>query len=48
MKGKGFHQLTYMKGQRNLSFGSLYSSLDGVAPTRGFDYMEWTLYVTSP
>ena len=48
MKGQGFHRLTYMKGEGNLSFGSLYSSLDGVAPTRGFDYMEWTLYVTSP
>ena len=47
MKGKGFHQLTYMKGQRNLSFGSLYSPLDGVAATRGFDYMEWMLYVAS-
>ena len=48
MKGQGFHQLTYMKGEGNLSFGSLYSPLDGVAPTRGFDYMEWMPYVTSP
>ena len=44
MKGQGFHQLTYMKGEGNLSFGSLYSPLDGVDPTRGFDCMEWMLY----
>lgn len=48
MKGQGFRQLTYMKGEENLSFGSLFSPLDGVAPTRGFDCMEWMLYVTSP
>ena len=44
MKGYGFHQLKYMKGEGNLLFGSLYSPLDRVASTPGFDYIEWMLY----